>query len=92
MIVIYATSNCGWCKRALKLCKDYSLKHEYIVMDMKDKDGTKRWKDNMREEFETKFPDAKTVPQITWHGRNIGGYEDLASEVQNTRNYGDGEL
>ena len=34
-------------------------------------------------------PKTKTVPQIWWHGRHIGGYNEFAGEVQDTLgNYG----
>jgi glutaredoxin len=36
--------------------------------------------------------EAKTVPQIFWYGKYIGGYNELALEIENTRNYGDGNL
>jgi glutaredoxin len=35
---------------------------------------------------------AKTVPQIFWYGKHIGGYNEFAAEVENTRSYGDGDL
>ena len=82
MIDIYATATCPWCKKAKLLCDQYGLKHRYIVMDTPE----------LQAEFKEKFPGAKTVPQITWHGRRIGGYEDLVDEIQNTRTYGDGAI
>jgi glutaredoxin len=82
MIVIYATSSCGWCKKAKSLCEQYKLPREYIVIDSEE----------TKAEFKQKFPDAKTVPQITWHEKAIGGYEDLLREIEDTRTYGDGAL
>jgi hypothetical protein len=33
-------------------------------------------------------PDAETVPQIWWHDNYIGGYNEFATEIENTRNFG----
>jgi glutaredoxin len=32
----------------------------------------------------------KTVPQVFWNGNHIGGFEEFAQEIENTRNFGDG--
>jgi|TARA_R110001592_G_scaffold225120_1_gene480888 glutaredoxin len=83
MIVIYGTPTCSFCLRAKKLAARYDLEHEY-------KDIT--YKRN-RDEMTTKLGhEAKTVPQIFWYGKYIGGYNELALEIENTRNYGDGNL
>jgi hypothetical protein len=44
------------------------------------------------EEFTTKFPNAKTVPQITWDDKPIGGYTELLVQIENLSlgNYGEG--
>ena len=42
--------------------------------------------------FSEQFPEAKTVPQITWYERHLGGYFEFAKEVEETRNYGDGQV
>lgn len=83
MIVIYGKSECIFCDRAKKLCHDYRLQYEYRdVMSQPE----------LLEEFKTKFPGVRTVPQILWNGRHIGGYKELAAEIENTiGGYGEGQ-
>jgi glutaredoxin len=73
-VVIYGKDNCYWCKEAVSTAQRYSIKFEYKNI------GTT---ENRNEMFE-RAPDAKTVPQIFWHGKHIGGYKDFASEIENT--------
>jgi len=80
MIVIYGGHNCGWCVRAKELAQKYELCYVY-------KEASE-----FKEEFKNKFPDAKTVPQILWHGKHIGGYDEFEKEIENTRSYGDGQV
>jgi glutaredoxin len=74
MITIYGHQACSYCIRSKKLAERYNLTYE--------------WKDTDEQAFlnemKIKVPDAKTVPQIFWHDRYIGGYEDFAAEVENT--------
>jgi glutaredoxin 3 len=80
MITIYGHSRCGWCIRAKRLAERYSLRYEW-----KDTDDDKNLND-----MKVKLPSVKTVPQIWWDDRYIGGYEDLVKEVENTiGGYGD---
>lgn len=80
MIKIYGTETCHWCKMARSLCIQYDLKYEYIILAT----------DELRREFKEKFPNITSVPQITWNDRYIGGYDDFAAEVENTREFGQG--
>jgi glutaredoxin 3 len=82
MIKIYATETCPWCKRARSLAEQYQLKYEYIII----------YSDELKREFRELFPEATTVPQITWNGNYIGGYEDFKAEIENTREFGQGEF
>lgn len=84
MIEIYGTANCVWCERAKKLCDENNLKYTYKAID-DIKDGI-----TFMEEFVLKVPGAKTVPQIFWNGKYIGGHNDLAIEIENTREFGQG--
>ena len=79
MIEIYGTPTCSFCKQAVALVKEYGLTYEY-------KDVTAN--PVFMEEYKAKFPNQKSVPQITWHGNWIGGYNQLAQEIENTRNFG----
>lgn len=79
MIAIYGHNRCAWCKRAKQLAERYELKYEWRDTD----DATHM------SQLKTMLPDVRTVPQIWWHDRHIGGYEDFAKEVENTAgNYG----
>ena len=84
MIVIYGKDNCGYCTKAKALTEKYLLKYEY--KDVKDPD-------NMLELF-SKNPDTKTVPQIFWDDKYIGGYNELTTEIENLGlgNYGQGDF
>lgn len=83
MVKIYGTTGCVWCKKAVELCEDYCLTYQYQNVDTSDE---------LKEIFKSLFPEAKTVPQIVWNGRHIGGYNDFLIEIENTRTYGDGKI
>jgi glutaredoxin len=74
MIKIYGKVNCSWCRDAKDLVERYSLPYEYI--DVGYTDGMK--------ELKNLLPDVKTVPQIWWHDKHIGGYQEFVKEVENT--------
>lgn len=78
MIVIYGHERCNWCRKAKKLAEQYELEYEYRDTDM----------DENLNQLKIDLPNAKTVPQIWWNDRHIGGYEDFAAEIENTRNFG----
>ena len=83
MITIYGHNRCVWCKEAKKLAERYSLEYEW-----KDTDN----QENLNE-LKIKFPSVKTVPQIWWDDRYIGGYDVFSSEVENTLgNYGQDKI
>ncbi len=74
MITIYGNNRCGWCKKAKKLAETYGLQHQWKDTDVEENLNT----------MKTLFPNARTVPQIWWDDRHIGGYEDFAAEIENT--------
>jgi len=81
MVIIYGMENCSYCKYAVALAQSYNMDYEYR--------DAKEWKETFLEQF----PGAKTVPQIVWDGRHIGGYTEFAEEVENTiGGYGDGSF
>jgi glutaredoxin len=75
MITIYGKENCPWCVRAKNLAEQYSLKYEYLDIGINPE---------LRTELFERHPGTKTVPQIWWNENYIGGYEEFASEIQNT--------
>jgi glutaredoxin len=74
MIKIFGKVNCAWCKDAKKLAEKYNLSYDYI--DVGYTEGLK--------ELTSLLPEAKTVPQIWWHDRHIGGYQEFLKEIENT--------
>lgn len=84
MIEIYGTTTCVYCKNAVKMAEDRNLKYVYHNMDVDIE---------YYDELKARKPDFKTVPQIWWDGRYIGGSTDLAAEIENTLiGYGDGKV
>lgn len=83
MIVIYGSANCSWCVKAKQLAESRGLEHEY--KDLLDP--------VVAEELSGVLPSFKTIPQIFWGERHIGGYAEFANEVENTiGGYGDGKI
>ena len=79
MIVIYGAPWCMWCIKAKNLAEQYQL--DFVYKDVDDVE--------IKQQLKEKLPDTKSIPQILWHGRHIGGYEDFAREIENTLgNYG----
>ena len=64
-VEIYSKTHCGYCERAKMRLQKYNPK-----IHMLDQDYT-------REEFSTKFPHAKTFPQIIINNEKIGGFHEL---------------
>lgn len=82
MVTIYGTSVCLSCIKAKELANDYGLDWEFKNVSYP----------KYLSEFTQKFPGRQDVPQIEWHGKWLGGYSEFASEIENTRNYGDGQI
>ena len=78
MVTIWGKQNCSFCDRAKELCEQYELKYEYILVDGPEK----------LQELHQLVPEARTVPQIFWNGKYIGGFTDFALKIENTRNFG----
>ena len=69
-VEIYSKTNCIFCDKAkMRLTKENPKIH------MLDKDYT-------RDDFFTKFPNARTFPQIIINGKSIGGYHELEKWLQ----------
>lgn len=85
MITIYGKNNCAYCQKAKQICRDYRLSFTYYPIDDQNEFFLK---------FMELFPNAKTVPQILWDDKPIGGYNELTVEIENLGlgNYGQGDL
>ena len=84
MIIIYAKNNCKWCTAAKELAESRNLTYDYRNVD-----------NNFQFllELSSLKPDTKTLPQVWWDNRHIGGYTDFATEVENTMgDYGNGKI
>lgn len=84
MITIYAKDNCKWCTLAKELAENRKLSYDYRNVD-----------ENYQflVELATLKPDTKTLPQIWWDDKHIGGYINFADEVENTMgDYGNGQI
>ena len=69
MIEIYGTDNCVFCDKAKELSETYNKEYTYIdVTETED----------ITAAFFKKFPNVRTVPQIVWEGKHIGGYTELS--------------
>lgn len=70
---IYSKDNCIFCTRAKDLLNRKGIQYtEYNI----DRNYT-------REQFLSKFPNAKTVPQIVIEGEHIPGFEQLSEWMVN---------
>jgi glutaredoxin len=82
MIVIYGNNICPDCDTAKKISNDYNLRWSFKDVSQPENHA----------EFLSKFPGESRLPQIVWHDRWIGGLKEFVSEIENTRNYGDGKI
>jgi len=64
-VEIYSRTNCVYCDKAKTRLQKHNPK-----IHMLDQDYT-------REDFFTKFPNAKTFPQIIINDEHVGGYHEL---------------
>jgi glutaredoxin 1 len=84
MITIYAKNDCKWCTLAKDLAESRGLSYEYRNVD-----------DDFQFllELSSLKPDVKTLPQIWWNDKHVGGYTDFAAEIENTMgDYGNGQI
>lgn len=79
MIEIYGRPGCGYCVAAVKMCELYQIKHTYKTI---------QGPDDLKVIAERAGFEVTTVPQIFWYDRYVGGYDELAKEIEETRSYG----
>jgi len=80
MIEIWGKPMCPSCSKAKQFCETRGYKYTYKELD----------KDFTREQVFETFPDARTFPQIKVYDKNVGGYEQLLSYVEDTNYTGTG--
>jgi glutaredoxin len=74
MITIYGNDACVWCRKAKRLAEDYNLEHTWRNTDDQE----------VLNDLKIRLPNVKTIPQIWWDDTHVGGYQDLATTIQNT--------
>jgi glutaredoxin len=86
MITKYGAPWCAWCEKAKALADQYHLPITYINVDI----GAN--KDRLKQAISAeKYDLPLTIPCIWWDTRYIGGYQQFATEIENTLgNYGQG--
>lgn len=83
MIKIYGNQVCIYCLRAKRLAESRNFDYEWFDTDEPE---NMAW-------LKEHLPNSKTIPQIWWHDRHVGGYEEFATEVENTIiSFGEGKL
>lgn len=73
-VEVISKDNCPYCVKAKQLLEKLNI--EYIEK--------KIGKDITREELLERVPNARSVPQIFIGTQNIGGYQELATYIENT--------
>jgi glutaredoxin len=73
MITIYGNDKCTWCKKSKSIAEQYNLKYEYLNIDNK----------SVLEDLRKRLPEVKTIPQIWWSDRYIGGYHEFLIAIHN---------
>lgn len=64
---IYGKENCIWCEKAISLAEEHHIPYTYKKIEDLE----------VRDTLLKLLPDVKTVPQIWFDGKHVGGYEDL---------------
>jgi len=88
MMIIFGKEMCEFCDKAKEICRQYEIEFEYYSVDDRF-DGINnmsKLKDKLIKENRM----VKTVPVIWHHNKFIGGYNELMSYIENTREYGQG--
>jgi len=71
MIEIWSKYNCIFCDKAEKLCQIKGIEYKKYMLGV----------DYSREDLISKFPEARTFPQITKDDLYIGGYTELEQHL-----------
>jgi glutaredoxin 3 len=74
-VEIYTRSTCGYCKAAKSFLNDHKIKFkEYAVGE-----------GNNLKVMLTRSSESKTVPQIFWNGKHLGGYDEMIEAFNNKK-------
>lgn len=87
-LTIYGKEMCEWCDKAKEICHQYGFEFDYYAIDDRF-EGEANFASLKQRALDENLS-IKTVPAI-WHMNNfIGGYNELMSYIENTREYGQG--
>lgn len=89
-VVIYGRDDCPWCDRANELARQHGLDVTY--KSLSDRFDGADYRTEMFDLCEKAGFTPKTVPQVFWNGRHIGGFNEFAEEIENTKTFGDGPI
>ena len=90
MVIIYGKDTCNWCDRARELCEQLHIEYTYKSVD--DRFDGATYLAELKQLSEEQSLTIKTVPQIWWNKKYIGGFDQFAAEVENNNigNFGQG--
>lgn len=71
-VEIWGKPACPFCVKAKALCEKLNIEYTYKQLGV----------DFDREQVFEAFPEARTFPQIKINGKSIGGYDQLASYIE----------
>ena len=87
-MVIYGKDMCEYCDKAKELCHQYGIEFEYYSVDDRF-DGVNNLS-KLKQILVKENRTIKTVPAIWHHNKFIGGFNELGSYIENTREFGQG--
>ena len=92
MVTIYGKDACPWCDRARELCEQYNILYDYKSVD--DRFEGPAYLLELKHLAQESGLTFKTVPQIWWNNKYIGGFDQLAEAVENNNvgNFGQGSF
>jgi glutaredoxin len=88
MMIIYGKEMCEFCDKAKEMCRQYGIAFEYYPVD--DRFEGEKNLATLKERAVNEKISIRTVPAIWHRDKFIGGYNELMSYIENTREYGQG--
>ena len=88
MMLIYGKEMCEFCDKAKEVCHQYGIQFKYYSID--DRFDGQVYFDKLKARALKEKLTIKTVPVIWHNNKFIGGYNELMSYIENTREYGQG--
>jgi len=86
MIVIYGKEMCEYCDKAKEICHQYGIEFKYFPVDDRF-EGVKNMS-NLKDRLLKEKHVVNTVPVIWAYDKFVGGFNELMSYIENTREFG----